>query len=165
MKHIKKLNEHTLRDGRTDKGDRHFFTDTHSGESITDNSVANLVNKFLELDEEDQQEFLIQIDKVQMEKSRRNFQELRNNNGLNESLKTDEISSMNIETNVSVDIDIKRWVIDNVCYYDPSDCDWDYGVDQAIEDMLYDFRSDYGDGVGEDFLVSYFRSEWIAYYK
>lgn len=98
MNHIKKFNEMYLRGGRTTEGDKHFYTDTQTGVVLKDNNVSNLVNQFLDLDEEDKEAFLRRIDEIQMKISRKNFAELRDSN-INESLQTDQISSMIIETN------------------------------------------------------------------
>lgn len=83
MNHIKKFNEMYLRGGRTAEGDKH--SDAQTGVVLKDNNVSNLVNQFLELDEEDKEAFLRRIDEIQMEISRKNFAELRDSNTTNRS--------------------------------------------------------------------------------
>lgn len=75
----------------------------------------------------------------------------------------------NLNTNISID-DIKKWVDENISYYDPDDCDWNYEVDQAIDDMLYSFKNDFGIEDDKTFnnekvLIDYIKSEWEQYYK
>lgn len=69
--------------------------------------------------------------------------------------------------NISID-DIKKWVDDNLAFYDPDDYDFNYTVDQAIEDMTCNFKDefdiDYDDKFeNEKFLIEYIRSEWLEY--
>ena len=65
---------------------------------------------------------------------------------------------------------IEKWVDENVGYYDPDDCEWDYTVEQAIDDMLCGFKDDFGIEYDESFanekaLIDYFKSEWEQYYS
>lgn len=36
---------------------------------------------------------------------------------------------------------IKKWVDEEIGYYDPDGCEWNYTVEQAIRDMLYNFKT------------------------
>jgi len=69
--------------------------------------------------------------------------------------------------NISID-NIKKWVDDNLDDYDPDDYDFNYTVDQAIDDMTCNFKDefdiDYDDRFeNEKFLIEYIRSEWLEY--
>jgi hypothetical protein len=74
------------------------------------------------------------------------------------------------DVSCSID-DIKKWVDSEIGYYDPDDCEWNYTVGQAIEDMLANFKThflniDYTKKFDkEDELIKYFKSEWEQYYN
>lgn len=72
--------------------------------------------------------------------------------------------------NVSYD-DIKKWVDENIGYYDPDDCEWPLLVDQATDDMTHDFKTHYLNiDLDESFdmeeeLINYFKQQWELYYN
>jgi hypothetical protein len=74
------------------------------------------------------------------------------------------------DVSCSID-DIKKWVDNEIGYYDPDDCEWNYTVDQAINDMLGNFKThflniDYTKKFDkENELIKYFKSEWEQYYN
>jgi hypothetical protein len=74
------------------------------------------------------------------------------------------------DVSCSID-DIKKWVDSEIGYYDPDDCEWNYTVGQAIEDMLANFKThflniDYTKKFDkENELIKYFKSEWEQYYN
>ena len=68
--------------------------------------------------------------------------------------------------------DIKKWVDENVSYYDPEDVDHIYTLSQAVNDMLHNFKTHFlkMDNYEETFdkekeLIKYFKKEWMEYYK
>ncbi len=74
------------------------------------------------------------------------------------------------DVSCSID-DIKKWVDSKIGCYDPDDCEWNYTVNQAINDMLHDFKThflniDYTKKFDkENELIKYFKSEWEQYYN
>lgn len=67
--------------------------------------------------------------------------------------------------------DIKKWVDENLVYYDPIFHEWNYTIEDAINDMLrrfkeHFFKIDLDETFdNEEELIEYFRSEWYSYFK
>ena len=67
--------------------------------------------------------------------------------------------------------DIKKWVDENLVYYDPIYHEWNYTIEDAINDMLrrfkeHFFKIDLDETFdNEEELIEYFRSEWHFYFK
>ena len=84
---------------------------------------------------------------------------------------TEHQENLNI-SGVSCSIeDIKKWVDGEIGYYDPDDCEWNYTIEQAIGDMLYNFKTHFlkieldETFENEKELIKYFKSEWKQYYN
>lgn len=66
---------------------------------------------------------------------------------------------------------INNWIGKNITNYDPDDCDWNYSLSQAVDDMLHDFKThvldiDLTDTFeNEEYLIKSFKKEWKEYYR